>query len=888
MSCRCHSFVWLSGLLLLAASALAEQKEVVFLIDDFEARKWQNLLGAGCGAWEKDPFDSSEFCRASFDRDLRANATSSVLRLHHAGGPALYEGYYSSLYDLDLLPSTSVGFVEDVRGAETTSVLRLQHAQRHTTYNGYFSNLYGMDLRPFTHLTFWVKRSAKYYPNTFKIELKTTRRIASYRLDFPTNEVEWVRVSIPFAEFENFGEPEEWKRTREMTIVFEGRLVNPLVGVVYFDDLGFSAPADHYERQIARIAQETADLKAEMRRISELPEEELLEFIQRKTFDFFWLESSPVTGLTKDRSVRYGAASTGATGFTLTAICIGIERGWISYEDGYRRALKTLKALRYATAQERGFWVHWVNAHTGQRDGRSEVSSVDSALCLGGVLTCREYFKEKEIKDLADEIFKAVEWAWMMGDDAESGLLYMGWAPEHGFKGFITWDMFAEEMLMYLLGLGSPTFPLPEKSWHSFARPVKTYGDQTYIYHDGECMFVYLYSHCWVDFRNTHDAYADYFKNTAAAVRSNKRFCQDNAEKSRTYREGFWGISASDGPRGYAAFAALFGMHDGTIPPYSACGALPFAPEICLPTIRQMLAEYGDRVWIDCGFVSAFNLDRNWFSIEAIGIDQGLILLGIENYRTGNVWKWFMKNPYIRAGMKRAGFERGSRELDVPHLDALQKKREETGLGTVYKKMDVAKAKKGIKIDGNLEEWAALERYDLENDKEYGEILGPTDFSAAFGFQWDGEHLYVAFDVTDDEIIAQEARKEIYRGDCIELYMDFITHGRNFIWGDNSNFQIGFAPNSLEKTAVAWSWFQDHDPKDEIEMAVARKPDGYVIEASIDWSLLKQKPEPDLIFGCSVAVHDLDSKTRAMDKKLNWCFKKVAGKIGLGELTLRE
>ncbi|HEY8240931.1 MAG TPA: sugar-binding protein, partial [Kiritimatiellia bacterium] len=156
------------------------------------------------------------------------------------------------------------------------------------------------------------------------------------------------------------------------------------------------------------------------------------------------------------------------------------------------------------------------------------------------------------------------------------------------------------------------------------------------------------------------------------------------------------------------------------------------------------------------------------------------------------------------------------------------------------------------------------------------------------GLQWDAEHLYLALDVTDDEIIAREPRKEIYRGDCTEFYIDFITAGRNFIWGDSNNFQIGFAPNSNEKHPASWSWFQDRDPGEHIVMAVQDKPGGYVIEASIDWAFLNQKPATGMVFGASVAIHDLDSKMRAMDKKLNWNFKKVAGKIGLGEITLRE
>ncbi len=307
-----------------------------------------------------------------------------------------------------------------------------------------------------------------------------------------------------------------------------------------------------------------------------------------------------------------------------------------------------------------------------------------------------------------------------------------------------------------------------------------------------------------------------------------------------------------------------------------------------MPAIRSLLANYGDRAWGRYGFVSAFNLDRDWFSNEYIGIDQGTILLMIENYRSGFVWKTFMSNPYIKAGMKRAKFKPGTRELDVAFLEELQKKREEAGLGSGYKKLDIKRAKAGMKIDGDLSEWTELTRYDLEKDKEYGEILSPEDFSAAFGFQWDEDNLYFLCDITDDEIIAREAKNEIYRGDCIELYLDFKTRGRNFIWGDKENFQIGFAADSKDKQPAAWSWFQDLDPKDEIKMAAKKKDGGYIIETAISWKLLKQQPKPGLSFGCSVAIHDMDSKMRAADKKLNWCFKKVAGKIGLGEVTLCE
>ncbi len=758
-------------------------------------------------------------------------------------------------------------------------------------YNGYYTKLSGLDLRPYQYLTFWVKRGEGAYPDSFKIELKCGPRVATYRYSFPTSKDQWIHANIPLTDFRNF-KSEKWNQASEMTIVFEGGRTRPISGVLYLDDIGFSADTEYFQRQKALVAEDTEKTREEMRRIAALPEDELLDLIERKTFDYFWLEASPSTGLTKDRSMVYGAASVGAAGFGLTAMCIGAERKWITQKEAYDRVYKTLKALRDVAAKEHGFFYHWINGRTGQRDGRSEVGSVDTALLIGGVLTVREYFPQKEIKDLADEIYQDLDWPWMLGDNPESGLLSMGWDPEKGFKRYIKWDMFAEDLMMYLLAMGSPTHPLPKSSWDAFMRPVKEYGGQTYLYHDGESMFVYTYSHAWVDFRDKHDTYADYWKNSIAAIRANYEYCKASADKFKTYKEGYWGISASDGPDGYEANGALLGMNHGTIPPYSLCVAVPFAPDIAISSIRSLLANYGDKVWGRYGFVSAFNLDRNWFSIEDIGIDEGDILLMLENYRTGFVWKTFMKNPYIQRGMEVAGFQPGTKELDVAFLKKLEDERakelEKTG-GSVAKKLAIARAKKKIDVDGTLQQWDKnkFEKYDVEKDLEFGTISDPADLAGAFGFQWDDENLYFAIDVTDDEIVAKEKQKDIYKGDCVEIYLDFMTQGKKFIWGNPENFQIGLAPDFATGGPATYAWFQDTDPKENIKLAVKKTEKGYRMEAAIKWSFLKQKPQPGMVFGLSVALHDLDSGGKP-DKKLNWCFKQQPGRIRLGEAALGE
>ena len=837
-----YSLLLFLGLSFNICGAYAEEGQVTFLIDDFEAKRWVNLIGGPCSSWEADPYKASEYCRASFN--------------------------------------------EDERGSRKTTALRLQYNLNKTDYNGYYTKLNGFDLRPYKYLTLWIKRSEKFYPNVFKIEIKSNTKTAFYRYTFTDSDVEWTRLEIPLEKFYNFGKIDNWKQANELTIVFEGRQTKPASGVLYIDDIGFSSPVSFYNRQAALIEKEAGKKNKEMRKLASLPEDELLDLISQKTFDYFWLEASPVTGLIKDRNTLYSAASMGATGFGLTALCIGAERKWITPQEAYNRVVKTLKSLRDIAAKEHGFFYHWVNSHTGKRDGRSEVSSVDTALLLGGVLTVREYFPQPEIKELADEVYRNIQWSWMMGDDVDSGLLYMGWSPEDGFKKFIRWDMFAEEMMMYLLGMGSPTYPLPAQSWHSFVRPVKQYDKEAYLYHDGESMFVYTYSHAWVDFRDKHDAYADYWLNSAEAIKANYRVCMDNKNKLKTYKEGYWGISACDGPQGYAAYGALYGMNDGTIPPYSLCAAVPFVPELAIPSIRSLLANYGYRVWGKYGFVSAFNLDKDWFSTEYIGIDEGIILLMIENYRSGFVWKTFMANPYIKAGMDKAEFQAGTKKLDIALLQKLQEEREKA-LDKETRKMLGYHAKEDIKLDGDLQEWENLTQFSLDKDIEFGEISGPDDLSASFGFQWDEEYLYFAIDVTDNEIAARESKGDIYRGDGVEVYLDFKTKGRNLVWGDKENFQIGLVPDSITGQPAKWAWFQDMDPKDNVKLAVNKSEKGYTMEAAIKWSFLSQKPQPGLAFGASVAVHDVDSNTRA-DKKLNWWFKKSAGNIRLGEMSLVE
>lgn len=631
-------------------------------------------------------------------------------------------------------------------------------------------------------------------------------------------------------------------------------------------------PQKKYLKVARAINPETSLREEKIEQIASLPQGEFLELISRKTFNYFWNEASSETGFIKDRSTPDSPSSIAATGFGLASICIAHSRGWITHQEAYKRVRMTLISIRDKAAHIKGFFYHFINMNTGKRELNSEISSIDTALLLAGVLTVQEYFTEKELKDICGEIYERVDWKWMM--EANTKALYMGWVPEHGFKKFILWDMFAEEMVMYIMGMGAPHNPLPAESWHSFERPIKTYKDFTYIFCTSESLFTYLYSHAFIDFSNRHDEYADYWKNSEMAIKAAIVFSREQAGDYRTYREGFWGISASDGPDGYRNYGATIFTHDGTVAPYAICGSVPFVPGKAISALRSLLPMYGSRVWNkNYGFVSAFNLDKGWFSDEHVGIDLGISLLMIENHRSGFIWKHFMKSKYIIKGMQKAGFRPGTKEVEIS-----------TGtfkhtVVSVQKRYFVKRAKKKKFFGGNIES------YDFPGSIEYGEIRNDDDLDAKFAFTWDKNYLYFIVDVRDDVICANRGNEELYKDDAVELFLS-APGSDNLEWGDGKNFQIGFAPNSLRGKPAVYAFFQKKEPGESIKLKVKNFPGGYRMKAKIKWGFLNMKPEQGKYLGMSVAVHDVDVKGEP-GKKINWFFKNSILGIKLGRMILQ-
>jgi hypothetical protein len=389
-------------------------------------------------------------------------------------------------------------------------------------------------------------------------------------------------------------------------------------------------------------------------------DDQLLDDIERASCCFFWEQANPQTGLVKDRcNARKAAtdssivASIAATGFGLTALCIGDRRGFITRSEARQRVINTLQFLAKKVPNHRGFFYHWGDINTGERVWDSEVSSIDTAILLCGILTCRTHFRDTDITLLAHEITNRVEWTWLSED---TSLLPHGWLPEMGFLPY-RWDYYNEMMMMYLLGLGSPTYPLRAEAWDAWKRTLFEYDGMRYIGSFAP-LFVHQYSQAWFDFRGKRDRYADYFENSKIATEVHRNFCIELGKQFPDYNEDLWGITASDSEKGYVVWGGppAVGPIDGTIAPAAAGGSLPFVPQEAVRVMRTIRDRY-PKAWSSYGFVDAFNPLKNWYDTDVVGIDTGIIMLMAENARSGYIWDVFMQNPEAQRGMQRAGFK---------------------------------------------------------------------------------------------------------------------------------------------------------------------------------------------------------------------------------------
>jgi hypothetical protein len=325
---------------------------------------------------------------------------------------------------------------------------------------------------------------------------------------------------------------------------------------------------------------------------------QMLDEVQRAIFDFFWTEASPETGQVKDRALVNGSdtrttASIAATGFGLSALCIGHERGYRSQTEIKERVRNTLSFTAKKLPHEHGFFYHFIDMNTGERIGKCELSSIDSSLFYCGILTARQYFSDPEIQDLATKIYERVDWPWMLNGGPTFS---MGWHPETGFIDG-RWSHYCELMMIYLLAIGSPTHPVGPETWDAWTRPTIHYQGIDYI-SGNDPLFTHQYSQAWYDFRHKRDKYADYFENSVKATRAHKLFCLSLRDKFPDYNENFWGISASDFAGGYTAWGGPppQGPIDGTLVPCATGGSLPFVFPDCFAVLSNVRAKLSKSV----------------------------------------------------------------------------------------------------------------------------------------------------------------------------------------------------------------------------------------------------------------------------------------------------
>jgi hypothetical protein len=401
-----------------------------------------------------------------------------------------------------------------------------------------------------------------------------------------------------------------------------------------------------------------------------LSDEIFLEDLSRRAFRYFVEQSDPNTGLVLDRARADGSpqdethrniASIAATGFGLTALCIAAERGWMARNDAQVRLRSSLKFFAERVRHEHGWFYHWMDYKTGERRWDSEVSSIDTALLLAGVLTARQCFnQDAEIVRLATRIYDRVDFKWMLNGDPL--LLSHGWKPETGFLR-TRWDTYSEDTILYLLAIGSPRHSISPRSWYALWRDRYRYEGFSYFTSIGVPLFMHQYAHAWIDFRHRREIkgdHIDYFANSTSATLAHRAFCINLAREFPSLGPNMWGITASDSPKGYVVWGGppRDPQIDGTIVPSAAGGSLMFTPELSLAALKTMREKFGDQTYGHYGFVDAFNPGTGWVDRDVIGIDLGIILLSAENARTKTVWRWFMENREIPHAMELIGLRR--------------------------------------------------------------------------------------------------------------------------------------------------------------------------------------------------------------------------------------
>lgn len=378
----------------------------------------------------------------------------------------------------------------------------------------------------------------------------------------------------------------------------------------------------------------------------------LLKKIQRDTFEYFLVHTDPETGLARDSSRPGAPVSIAATGFALASFAIASSHGWLSYREAYQKIEQTFNTLEHKTPKQKGFFYHFLDPKTAKRIWGSEVSSIDTALLIAGALLASSYFPGTSLPQRAQHLYEQTDWDWMRNNTL---LFSHGWKPESGFLPFY-WDMYSEHLILQALALGSRTHPVPRAVWSEWERVHDAYNGKEIVYAYTGSLFTYQFSHAFIDFRHLNDGGINYFDNSQKATIANREFCAAHADEYESYRNRVWGLSACLGPNGYKAYGAKPGnaYHDGTVALHAAIGSIVFTPEESISAIRTLYEYDGGRLYGPLGFKNAFNADRDWWTDDYLGVDQGMTFLMLENFlNDGAIWNRFMNLPQIKHWIER-------------------------------------------------------------------------------------------------------------------------------------------------------------------------------------------------------------------------------------------
>lgn len=415
-----------------------------------------------------------------------------------------------------------------------------------------------------------------------------------------------------------------------------------------------------------RALLKAAAMAAAPRSSLSVTDDHFLDDLSRRAFLYFWEQADPHSGLVLDRAAVDGrqrtshsldVASTASTGFALSACCIAAARHWVDPNAARERVRATLRHLALEQPHQFGWYYHFVNRQTGERVWNCEVSTIDTALLLAGALTAQQCFSgDAEIVSLAQQIYARVDFPWML--DQNSGFLRMAWKPESGFS-LAAWVDYRENVLLHLLALGSPDHPIPAETWFRFARDAITFAGYGWVGRGP--IFTHQFPQAYLDFSHLRDGLPfgiNYFDNSVVATYAHRAYCLSLRSLYPGLSEHLWGVTPSDSRIGYVIWGGWDIKQprhdlDGTVVPCAAGGSLMFAPEICVPALRKMHEDFGERIYGRYGFADAFHPESGWVDPEVLGIDQGITLLSAENLRSRQVWKWFMQSPAIQGAIAK-------------------------------------------------------------------------------------------------------------------------------------------------------------------------------------------------------------------------------------------